>query len=107
MKRRVMVLLGLLVIASLILSACAPAPSGGAPAAEEPAAEAPAAAEQPSSGLGDLPRNETLIADILTGRVGARSVILPPKCSILEKPVALVDLVGVLNRIAPRADLSL
>ncbi|MCB0151021.1 MAG: ABC transporter substrate-binding protein, partial [Caldilineaceae bacterium] len=58
-------------VASLVLSACAPAPGGGAPAAEEPAAEAPAAAEQPSSGLGDLPRNETLIADILTGRVGS------------------------------------
>ncbi|MCB9115959.1 MAG: ABC transporter substrate-binding protein [Caldilinea sp.] len=71
MKRRLMVLLGLLVVASLVLSACAPAPGGGAPAAEEPAAEAPAAAEQPSSGLGDLPRNETLIADILTGRVGS------------------------------------
>ena len=71
MKRRLMALIGLLVIASLILSACAPAPGGGAPAAEEPAAEAPAAAEQPSSGLGDLPRNETLIADILTGRVGS------------------------------------
>ena len=71
MKRRLMVLLGLLVVASLVLSACAPAPGGGAPAAEEPAAEAPAAAEQPSAGLGDLPRNETLIADILTGRVGS------------------------------------
>ena len=71
MKRRLMALIGLLVIASLLLSACAPAPGGGAPAAEEPAAEAPAAAEQPSSGLGDLPRNETLIADILTGRVGS------------------------------------
>ncbi|MBL8289853.1 MAG: hypothetical protein JNL85_17850, partial [Rubrivivax sp.] len=46
-------------------------------------------------------------AVILTGRVGARSVILPPQCSMLEKPVALGDLVGVLNRIAPRADLSL
>ena len=73
MKRRLMALIGLLVIASLILSACAPAPSGGAPAAEEPAAEAPAAAEQPSAGIGELPRNETLIADILTGRVGSPS----------------------------------
>ena len=34
-----------------------------------PAGEAPAAAE-PSAGLGDLPRHETLIVDILTGRVG-------------------------------------
>lgn len=46
-------------------------------------------------------------AVILTGRVGARSVILPPQCSILEKPVALAELVGVLNTIAPRTDLSL
>jgi peptide/nickel transport system substrate-binding protein len=67
-----MAILGLLVIASLVLTACAPAPA--APAAEQPAAEAPAAAEeQPSAGLGDLPRNETLIADILTGRVGTPS----------------------------------
>lgn len=71
MKRRLMALIGLLVIASLILSACAPAPDSGAPAAEESATQEPAAAEQPSSGLGDLPRNETLIADILTGRVGS------------------------------------
>ncbi len=69
MKRRMMVLLGLLVVASLILSACAPAPGGGAPAAAEPAAK-PRLPRQPSTGLGDLPRNETLIADILTGRVG-------------------------------------
>jgi len=46
-------------------------------------------------------------AVILTGRVAARSVILPPQCSLLEKPVALVELVGVLNRVAPRTDLSL
>ena len=31
------------------------------------------AEEQPTSGLGDLPRNETLIADILTGRAGSPS----------------------------------
>jgi DNA-binding response OmpR family regulator len=46
-------------------------------------------------------------AVILTGRVGARSVILPPACSMLEKPVALVELVSVLNRVAPRTDLAL
>jgi len=46
-------------------------------------------------------------AIILTGRVGARSIILPPQCSMLEKPVALVDLVATLNRIAPRTDLAL
>ncbi len=46
-------------------------------------------------------------AIILTGRVGARSVILPPHCSILEKPVALAELVAMLNRLAPRADLNL
>ena len=73
MKRRLSILLGLLVIASLMLTACATAPAG-APAAEEPAADAAAApVEEPSAGLGDLPRNETLIADILTGRVGTPS----------------------------------
>jgi len=46
-------------------------------------------------------------AVILTGRVGARSIILPPQCTMLEKPVALVDLVAALNRVAPRTDLSL
>ena len=72
MKRKWSILLALLVIASMVLTACAPAAPAGAPAAEEPAADAAAAPaeEQPSSGLGDLPRNETLIADILTGRVG-------------------------------------
>ena len=65
MRRKWIVLLGLLILASLMLSACA-----GAPAADAPAADAPVA-EQPSAGLGDLPRNETLIADILTGRVGS------------------------------------
>jgi len=69
-----MFLLGLLMMVSLLLSACAPAPQAGAPAAEAPAAgEQAAAAEQPSAGLGDLPRNETLIAEILTGRVGSPS----------------------------------
>ncbi len=46
-------------------------------------------------------------AVILTGRVGARSIILPPLCSMLEKPVSLIELVAVLNRIAPRADLQI
>jgi signal transduction histidine kinase/CheY-like chemotaxis protein len=46
-------------------------------------------------------------AIILTGRVGARSVILPPQCSLLEKPVSLAELVATLNRMAPRPDLSL
>ncbi len=46
-------------------------------------------------------------AVVLTGRVGARSVILPPLCTILEKPVALIELVATLNRIAPRADIVL
>ena len=46
-------------------------------------------------------------AIILTGRVAARSVILPPQCSMLEKPAALADLVATLSRIAPRADISL
>ena len=72
MKRKWSILLALLVIASMVLTACAPAAPAGAPAAEEPAADAAAAPaeEQPTAGLGDLPRNETLIADILTGRVG-------------------------------------
>lgn len=70
MKHRMMALLGLLVVASLILSACAQVPAGEAPDAAAPAG-GEAAAEVPSSGLGDLPRNETLIADILTGRVGS------------------------------------
>ncbi|MCB0116539.1 MAG: ABC transporter substrate-binding protein, partial [Caldilineaceae bacterium] len=72
MKRKLMSLLVLLLLAGLVLSACggaaAPAPAGDEPAA----AEQPAAAEEePSAGLGELPRNETLIADILTGRVGS------------------------------------
>lgn len=46
-------------------------------------------------------------AIILTGRVGARSVILPPQCSMLEKPVALGELVATLNRVAPRTDIGL
>lgn len=70
MKRKLMHLFGLLVVFSMVLSACAPAAAPAvAPAGEE--AAAPAAVEEPSAGLGDLPRNETLIADILTGRVGS------------------------------------
>lgn len=72
MKRRMLAMLGLFLGASLILAACAAPPAGEAPAAAEPAGDV-AAAEQPTSGLGDLPRNETLIADILTGRVGSPS----------------------------------
>jgi len=72
MRRTWLILVGLLLMASLMLSACAGAPEAGAPAADAPAADAPAA-EEPTSGLGDLPRNETLIADILTGRVGSPS----------------------------------
>jgi peptide/nickel transport system substrate-binding protein len=71
MKRKLMVLLGLLILVTLVLSACAPAPAPGAEPA--PAAGEQTAAEAPTSGLGDLPRNETLIADILTGRVGSPS----------------------------------
>ena len=70
MRRRIVALLSLLIVAGMILSACAQAPVAEAPAGEAPAAEAPAA-EEPSSGLGDLPRSETLISDILTGRVGS------------------------------------
>ena len=40
-------------------------------------------------------------AIILTGRVGARSVILPPRCALLEKPAGLADLIGALRRLAP------
>jgi signal transduction histidine kinase/CheY-like chemotaxis protein len=41
-------------------------------------------------------------AVIVTGRVGSRSVILPPRCTLHEKPVALTDLVASLHHIAPR-----
>jgi signal transduction histidine kinase len=44
-------------------------------------------------------------AVILTGRVGSRSVIMPPRCTLLEKPVALGDLVLALHRIAGRLGL--
>ena len=68
-------------------------------------------AEQPDGriALAELRQDwETQVpAVILTGRVGARSVILPPLCTILEKPVALIDLVATLNRMAPRTDLAL
>jgi signal transduction histidine kinase/CheY-like chemotaxis protein len=39
---------------------------------------------------------------ILTGRVGARSLIMPPLCRLLEKPVGLADLIGTLQRMVPR-----
>ncbi|MFN2203396.1 MAG: ABC transporter substrate-binding protein, partial [Caldilineaceae bacterium] len=68
MKRTLLLLLGLLLI--VVLAACAAQPAAPAAPAEE-AAEAPAAEDVPTQGLGDLPRNETLIADILTGRVGS------------------------------------
>ena len=68
MRRTWRVLVGLL-LAALMLAGCAAAEPAAEPAAEE-AAAAPAE-EVPTSGLGDLPRNETLIADILTGRVGS------------------------------------
>lgn len=69
MRRTWRVLVGLLLLAALMLAGCATAEEAAEPAAEE-AAAAPAE-EVPTSGLGDLPRNETLIADILTGRVGS------------------------------------
>ena len=67
MRRTVFLLVGLLLVVAL--AGCA----GGAVAPAEPATEgaAPAVEEAPSTGLGDLPRNETLISDILTGRVGS------------------------------------
>ncbi len=69
MRRTLLLLLGLLLMAALV--GCAG--NGAAPA--QPAEETgeQAAEEAPSEGLGDLPRNETLIADILTGRVGSPS----------------------------------
>ncbi|MBU6351876.1 MAG: ABC transporter substrate-binding protein [Chloroflexi bacterium] len=69
MRRTWRVLVGVLLLAALMLAGCAAAEPAAEPAAEE-AAAAPAE-EVPTSGLGDLPRNETLIADILTGRVGS------------------------------------
>ena len=48
MKRKLMVILGLLVIASMLLSACATAPAA-APAAEQPAGGAEAADGLPST----------------------------------------------------------
>ncbi len=69
MRRTWRGVVGLLLLAALMLAGCAAAEEAAEPAAEE-AAAAPAE-ELPTSGLGDLPRNETLIADILTGRVGS------------------------------------
>jgi len=44
-------------------------------------------------------------AVILTGRVGSRSLILPPRCTLHEKPVSLADLAATIERMAPRASL--
>jgi DNA-binding response OmpR family regulator len=54
--------------------------------------------------LADLREQWDLVvpAVIVTGRVGSRSVILPPRCSLHEKPVSLADLVASLHRLAPR-----
>ncbi|MFO1292293.1 MAG: HAMP domain-containing sensor histidine kinase [Rubrivivax sp.] len=41
-------------------------------------------------------------AVILSGRAGSRSVILPPRCTLHEKPVSLADLAATLQRLAPR-----
>jgi peptide/nickel transport system substrate-binding protein len=72
MKHKQKILLGLLLIISLVMGACAAEPApGAAPAEQAPAAPAAPAAEQPGEGIGNLPRHETLIADILTGRVGS------------------------------------
>ncbi len=72
MKGRFSVLIALLLIASMVLTACgpapAPAPAAAPPAAEQPAAEQPAA-EQPAQApapaaapadASELPRNQTL-----------------------------------------------
>ena len=55
--------------------------------------------------IGELrQRWEHLVPAVLvTGRVGARSVILPKRSSLLEKPVALADLVATLRRLVPQA----
>ncbi len=76
MKQRFSFLLSLLVLASLVLSACAgaaPAPTAEEGAPADAAAPAEPAAVDAGAALGELPRSEMLIADILTGRVGAPS----------------------------------
>ena len=70
MRRTLFVLTTLLVLVGLLAGCAGGGAAPAAPAGEEPAADA-AAEEVPSQGLGELPRNETLIADILTGRVGS------------------------------------
>ncbi|MCE7989303.1 MAG: ABC transporter substrate-binding protein [Caldilinea sp. CFX5] len=72
MKQRHSLLFTLLMVVSLALSACAGAAPAPAPAAEQEGAAAPAAVDA-AAALGALPRNETLIVDILTGRVGTPS----------------------------------
>src|SRR5512139_1146107 len=66
--KKLLYLLSLLIIATMILSACAPPatevpaaeePAVEEPAAEEPVATEPAAAEEPAD-ANSLPRNETL-----------------------------------------------
>ncbi|GMV44863.1 MAG: hypothetical protein AMXMBFR66_02610 [Pseudomonadota bacterium] len=42
-------------------------------------------------------------AVILSGRAGSRSVILPPRCTLHEKPVSLAELAATLQRLAARA----
>lgn len=66
MRRTWMTLIAVLIMVSLVLAAC----GGDAPTAPA-AAPAPGAPDAVAEGLGDLPRHETLIADILTGRVGS------------------------------------
>ena len=67
MKGRFSALIALLLIASMVLTACgpapAPAPAAAPPAAEQPAAEQPAQAPAPAAAPADaseLPRNQTL-----------------------------------------------
>ncbi|MEI2422165.1 hypothetical protein V6O07_17935, partial [Arthrospira platensis SPKY2] len=67
MRRTWMMLVGLLVMISLMVAGC----GGDAPSPAAPPPAAPGAGDVPAEGLGDLPRHETLIADILTGRVGS------------------------------------
>jgi peptide/nickel transport system substrate-binding protein len=79
MKHKFYSLFTLLTLISLVLAACTGATPAAAPAAEEGAAPAEAAepaepaAVDAATAIGALPRNEMLIADILTGRVGSPS----------------------------------
>ncbi|MGB9753433.1 ABC transporter substrate-binding protein [Roseiflexus castenholzii] len=76
MRRTRLLLTGLLLVVSLIIAACGggPAAPAATPAgsATTPAAPAPAGGTDATlTEFGDLPRHETLIVDILTGRVGS------------------------------------